>query len=162
MDYETHVRPTSARLCRNIPLWDNNKKRGKAREGLRYEKKVHEEFTRRYPSLYVPSLWLEYENAKDSYLHRCQPDGLLFNFPLSRIIVIEVKLKHTAQAYYQLRNLYLPVLSLIFPPSLWELVPCEVVKWFDPSTTFPSPTRLCREPLYASRGKNFNVHIFNE
>ena len=161
MPYEKRIRPTMARLGRHIPLWNDNKRRGKAREGLKYERLAHEELTRRYPSSYVPSLWLEYEVAEDSYMHRCQPDGLLFNFTASKIIVVEIKLKHTEQAYWQLRNLYLPVLSLIFPPRLWELVPCEVVKWFDPSTSFPVPIQLCREPSYATRGRKFHVHVWN-
>lgn len=161
MEYRELVSPTSARLCRRLPHWNNNKRRGKAREGLKYEKLVHKEFDKRYSSSYVPSLWLEYETALDSYLHRCQPDGLLFNFPAGKIIVIEIKLKHTKQAFFQLRNLYLPVLAKMFPPNLWELVPCEVVKWFDPNTPFPIPVQLCRDPSYATNGKKFHVHIFN-
>lgn len=135
--------------------------RGKPREGIRYEHKVHEEFTRRYRDSYIPSIWLEYELPNDVYLHRCQPDGLIINLNTGIITVIEVKLKHTGQAYYQLLNLYLPVLACIFPQKMWKLVPCEVVKWFDPITPFPTQVQLCPNPALATAADRFHVHIWH-
>ncbi len=159
--YSKRVRVQAARLCKNLPHWTDNKKRGRKRQGLIYEKKVHEELELLYGSSYIPSLWLEYETLNDDYLHRCQPDGLLFDFHNGRIIVIEVKLKHTEQAYWQLRNLYLPVLGLLFPPNLWKLIPCEVVKWFDPSVAFPVPVIMCEDPLLAQGEAKFNACIIS-
>lgn len=71
---------------------------------------------------------------------------------------MEIKLQHTPNAWWQLEMLYLPVLSAIFPSGDWEYALVEVVKWFDPSVSFPVTFQKLPDPLFAEPGR-FGVHI---
>jgi hypothetical protein len=78
---------------------------------------------------------------------------------IGKIIVVEMKLQHTAEAWWQLRYLYLPVLTKAFPPSLWKFAVCEVTKWYDPATVFPERVKLKAEVLDTAPDE-FGVHIW--
>jgi hypothetical protein len=91
----------------------------------------------------------------------CQPDGLLVLPARNILLIVEVKYSHTADAYWQLENLYVPVLRCFLgPANPWQIATCEVVKWFDPSTAFPTRLAMC-EDLTQVRVNAFNVHILN-
>ncbi len=138
------------------PFIQDQRRRGRRAAGIRYENLVHEEFSRRYPG-YLPSLWFNYADARgdDKW---CQTDGLIVDPWKGRIVIVEVKLQHTSVAYEQLFYIYLPVLRALFG-GIYELVCCEVVKWFDVSTLTAKRPALCAEPLKA-RTSEFNVHIW--
>ena len=157
--YQQKIRPSHAYLCKTEPFWRRRRRSSKKRQGILYEERVHEYFAEHYGPSYIPGLWVEYEVYGDIYLHRCQPDALLINVHTGIIVVIEIKLKHTEKAYYRLETLYLPVLSLLFSREYWTLVPCEVVKWFDPSCAFPVPVELCSEPSLAKDSSKFHACI---
>lgn len=84
-------------------------------------------------------------------------DGLLLTG--GRIVVCEIKLRHTVDAYFQLHNLYLPVARVVFPGM--DISLCEVVKWYDSSTAFPCAVSLI-EDLHTARPGDFSVHIRSE
>jgi hypothetical protein len=42
----------------------------------------------------------------------------------------------------------------------WEVVGCEVCKWYDPATAVPHPVTLRTNPEDALAGA-FNVHIYS-
>lgn len=91
----------------------------------------------------------------------CQFDGLLV-LPSRKVLVLcEVKYNHTSDAYWQLENVYVPVLRAFLGRSNpWQVATCEIVKWFDPSTTFPVQITLCQD-LGGAKVGAFNVHILN-
>jgi len=108
---------------------------------------------------YVPSPWFRFRTLADPRPRWCQPDGLHFDFERGRIVIVEVKLQHTIDAWWQLEHLYLPVVQFAFPVPEWELAVCEVTKWYDPATAFPVRPVLCRDILRAKR-EDFSVHIW--
>lgn len=86
----------------------------------------------------------------------CQTDGLLFQPKQFKLLIVEVKYKHTPDAYWQIENKYLPVCRWLFKD--WEISTLEIVKWFDPSTQFPAPITLRKEIEDCVPGE-FGVHI---
>lgn len=142
----------------DAPLFidESERRYGRRAEGIRYERKVHEEFLKRYPG-YLPSQWFSYADAEgdDKW---CQTDGLIIDPWRGRMVIVECKLQHTADAEKQLFRIYLPVLRALFAGT-YELACCEVVSWFDCATLTARRPKLCEEPLNAERG-SFNVHIW--
>lgn len=133
--------------------------KGSRRQGLLYEERAHGHFRERYGSAYVPGPWFRFQTSGTDAIRWCQPDALLFQPFLGRIVVLEYKLSHNPDSWWQLRNLYEPVLSRAFPPQLWQLVLCEVTKWYDPAISFPEKVSLAADPLSAAPGR-FHVHIW--
>jgi hypothetical protein len=106
----------------------------------------------------VDSPWFTFRSAGDNAIRWCQPDGLLFQPLDSLLTVIEIKLQHTSDAWWQTQQLYLPVIAQVFPPALWRYNICEIVKWFDPHTNFPWKFKMCEHPLMLAPN-TFGVHI---
>ena len=129
---------------------------GRRLEGVRYEKKVQEYLEGLYGDRYIPSPWLRF--FAGNKWRWCQPDGILLDFLHGVITVVEVKYQHTSDAWWQVRQLYIPVLRELFPEKLWRFEACEVVKWYDPATVFPENTVLALEPSMAHPA--FKIHIW--
>lgn len=125
------------------------------RQGIRYERKVHEKLAPEYEWRYLQSPWIRYQSAGDGF-HWCQPDALLFHPERGRITVLEIKLRHTDAAYRQMFDLYRPVVSHLFPA--YKVGCCEVVRWFDPEIYTSVAPALCRVPEDVNIG-TFGVHI---
>lgn len=132
---------------------------GKRREGLKYEAAVMAYLDGEFGEFFVPGPWFRFESNGGDRVRWCQPDGLIFDIVEKVIYVVEVKLKHTTDAWWQLRHLYLPVLAKIFPPEVWEYRPCEIVRWYEKDLPFPEPVTLVQSPL-ALRSGQFGVHIW--
>jgi hypothetical protein len=130
--------------------------RGARAGGIRYERKAQELLQHRYDGRYLPSPWIRF--STEGGFRLCQPDGLLFDVKRGRLTVLEIKLKHTSDTYYQLLQFYVPVLAFLFPRALWEIRCCEIVKWYDPGVAFPFPTQL-RENPEDSELDHIGVHI---
>lgn len=75
--------------------------------------------------------WIQYQNGA---LRFCQPDALLF-LPGNQIVIVEAKLTHTADAYWQLRLLYEPVLRILYPEACIHVL--EITRSFDPAVAMP-------------------------
>lgn len=104
---------------------------------------------------YIPHQWFQYQFVGQGYKF-CQTDGLLFSYKERKVLVIEIKYKHTIDAYWQLENKYVPVMKHLFKD--WEITTCEIVKWFDPSTPFPVLAILKKDILTIGPSE-FGVHI---
>jgi hypothetical protein len=83
---------------------------------------------------------------------------LLFQPKQQKVLIIEVKYKHTVDAYWQLEDKYVPVMRSIFRD--WEISTLEIVKWYDPSTSFPVEVKL-QKHILNSKPSEFGVHIWN-
>jgi hypothetical protein len=135
------------------------KYRGLVKKGIEYEQALNRFLLERFESLYVPSPWFKFQELGSQKVRWCQPDGLLFLPLMSRIVIVEAKLKHTSDAWWQVRHLYLPVIAHMFPPDSWSYSVVEVVQWYDRDTPFPEKVTLCHDVLVAEPGE-FGVHIW--
>lgn len=148
-------RVLSANFCQPPAL---RKKRytGRRLEGVRYERKVHAYLEDFYGERYLPSPWLRFFTG--GAWRWCQPDALLLDLARGIITIVEVKYQHTSDAWWQVRQLYEPVLRQMFPADLWTFEVCEVVKWYDPAVVFPEKTVLAQEVCMSHSA--FKIHIY--
>jgi hypothetical protein len=118
--------------------------KGRAKAGVVYEKKFHREMAARHGTNYHSNLWFHYQLNGD--WRWCQPDGVLIDHSTepSTITIFECKLKHTAQSYWQLKNLYLPVLKAAFS-TLFTFKLIEVCRDYDPATPYPALAPVLRK-----------------
>ena len=150
-----------ARLCPRPDWLPKREKHTHAQSlGIRYERRVHERMYQLYPDHYLDSPWFIYREKGSSKNRYCQPDGLLFDIAQGRIVIVEVKFKHCAMAWWQLNSGYLPIVRAAFAPhGEFDISLCEVCRWYDPELTMPAMPRLCRDVALSPLGR-FNVHIF--
>lgn len=98
---------------------------------------------------YVPNQWIKFHN--DRGMQFCQPDGF-FKFK-DHILLVEIKLRHSIQAFYQLRDLYSPLLQKYFDLP----VRCvEIVKWFDPLVFWPEKILFAETPPWLTEIESFD------
>ena len=107
--------------------------------------------------------WIKFKSANQpgKFLW-CQPDALILNIRLGTINIVEIKLRHTSDAWWQIRSLYEPVVRRIFGKE-WEYLPIEIVKWFDPHTKFPERLEFVKDVIdipMLSPGK-FHIYVWN-
>lgn len=150
---------TTARFSSSPPPFLNRPaRRGKKRQGILYENRVHDHFERAYDVGYWRSPWVIFD---DRHRHNrwCQPDAIHIDARTGRITIFEVKYQHCAQAWFQLFHLYSPVIEFLFPKPAWSVGCVEVVKWYDPHTATPAMPILRENPL-DTVGDAFCVHIW--
>lgn len=103
---------TKAEFMPEGPWGDEPKLKGRAAEGIRYQKKVHEEFSALgvQGKLYEGP-WIRFSDAYGT--HWCQPDHVLD--ARDRVVVAESKLslRRLDTAVVQLTKLYRPCLELL-------------------------------------------------
>lgn len=126
--------------------------------GIKYEKAINLRLEGEFGSSYLASPWFRFSDSLEARPSFCQPDGLLFLPEEGKIVIVEIKLRHCVEAWWQLRHKYERVVAAVFPLDLWGISTCEVVKWYDPSTVFPEPIALCPYIEKAPYDR-FNVHI---
>ena len=149
---------TSSRLSNTPPPFLSTRKATGARQaGLRYERQVNDILLSKYSERYLPAAWFIFKS--DNSPRWCQPDGLLIDIMVGRIIVIEIKHSITDRAWWWLNDLYIPVVRKAFGPA-WSLTTVTIVKWFDPKVLLPEPPVMCKDIEHATPGQNA-VHILN-
>lgn len=148
---DTGPRPLIKRKSRYTPV---------QKLGMGFERKVQENLFNRFDN-YVPSPWIRFlergESARRRRWRWCQPDGFFIDYTAGRISIVEIKLRHTSGAWWQIRRLYEPVLKHLFGPA-WSFTPIEVVKWYDGTVPFPEFHGLSPDPRGLADGR-FGVHI---
>jgi hypothetical protein len=127
--------------------------------GIRYEYKAQDYLEALYPVHYVRSPWLMFRLKGEPIPRFCQPDGIIVEPERSRIIIVEIKLRHCAEAYTQVTGIYAPVLRKIFPPP-WGFRFVELTRWYDPAVSFPAPIQKLSDISLVPGGR-FGVHIWN-
>lgn len=131
-------------------------KKAAFRRGLKYEQAASAALIKDYSVFWQPARWFEYLPEGCERSRYCQVDGLL---DLAALVICEIKLRHTPDSFFQLNNLYLPVVQAAFPERSVAL--CEIVKWYDPLTAFPCQVELL-EDLRLAKPHKFSVHILSE
>ena len=103
--------------------------------GLRYERKALKHLAALHPNFleHLPFIFIS-EGARKTAI----PDGICFAKSLDHLTIIEIKLKHSVEAWQQLNLLYLPVVKRAFPNHKIKLL--EVVRWFEPNLVLPDKT----------------------
>jgi hypothetical protein len=139
------------------------KAKGSRAAGLSYERKARKLLEELHGRDGLSGPWLRFASKQNARLTFCQPDFVVIDRYLLRCTVFEIKLKHTSDAWWQVRQLYIPVLRALLPPS-FTFHAVELVKWFDPHTSFPETFRYL-DALDAGRlaslGDEFHVHIWS-
>lgn len=107
-------------------------KKGSKGQGIRFEKKVNQKLVEEYPG-YVPSLPLAFA-VSGSGKKMAIPDGVLVTE--KEIVVVEIKLRHCAEAWHQLRRLYFPLIEAATGRSPRLL---EICQNYTPGLDFPEP-----------------------
>lgn len=102
------------------------------RAGIRYERKVIKFLSKEFGDNFTPSQWFRYANFINAPRF-CQVDGLIRLNNL--LIVCEIKVNFSSDAWWQLRHLYEPVVKLALAPERLALM--VVCKSFDPAVPFP-------------------------
>ena len=135
--------------------------KGRRADGIRYETKAQEKVLQSRADTYASSPWFRFRSKGCARFYYCQPDGLDFDINRGLITIVEFKLQHTSNAWWQTRKLYEPVVKYVFG-DIWEYAVIEIVKWYDPHTSFPENIRLTPDLSFKNilPGK-FHLHIWN-
>jgi hypothetical protein len=152
----------SAKLLSEQPSFiRRGKVAAKFATGVRYERKVGEYLElwalgRAEISLRLGQ-WMQFKDRSGT--RWCQVDAL-WAVPAKRLALIcEIKYQHTADAWWQLKHLYIPVLGKALPG--YTLGMLEIVHWLDPGVVWPEEYRRVSgldECLYDA---TVNVTILN-
>ena len=118
---------------------------------MKYELAAHEHFRSLFPG-WRANQWIHFSDASGA--RWCQPDG--FADLGDRLLLVEFKYQHTAEAWEQLRLVYGPLLEYIFGK---RVVILETVKWFDCAVVCPEPVNLVADPREWA-GEALGVHIW--
>src|SRR3990172_5908545 len=99
--------------------------------GLRFEREALSFLCSVYPGFFVPRPWFRYMVTGENELRWCQPDGLLFSPRSGVLTIVEIKIRHTNDAWQKLSGLYASVVQALFPSQLWQVALCEFTRMFD-------------------------------
>ena len=138
------------------------KPKGSRAEGVRYEAKVQEFLRSKFPpESLISSPWFVFKSGSHAARDRfCQPDALLIDSEAKHVTIIEIKLQHTAFAWWQVRQLYEPVLRRVYTNHTFSAL--EIVKWLDPNIAFPETFYYAESVEDRGSGTSkFGVHIFD-
>lgn len=108
------------------------------KNGIRYEKKARAMLSTAVP-MAVFSQWFSYMDG-GKFPRKCQPDAYLEVPELRLLTIYEIKNSHSADAWWQLRYLYSPVLQAWRPSYHINVV--EITRACDPNVAFPEPIHL--------------------
>lgn len=97
---------------------------------------MHEHLEEVFSNKVILGPWIKFTSKGRERPLYCQPDAIILDIRRGTITVVEIKIKHTSDAWWQLRRLYTPVVQHIFGEG-WTYIVLEIAKWFDPHTRFP-------------------------
>lgn len=141
--------------CTNPHGASRSRRSGAQKAGLAYQRRVGDYLRLvRNPDSISSSPWFHYldSSSRRSY---CQPDFLVAD--VLQVLVVEVKLRWTTDAWWQLRKLYLPVVAKAFPDR--HPVPLCITRSYDPSAQIPEEVNLVDGIDLCSPDK-FNVLVW--
>lgn len=115
-----------------------SRKTGAQRAGLSYQKKVGRFLSAHAdPGTVVDGPWFAF-NDDSLPLHYCQPDFLLLS--ISEVVVVEVKIRWTSDAWWQLRKLYAPVVQKHYPSRTVSVL--TISRGYDPAIRCPEEVSI--------------------
>jgi len=163
------IRPADHVVCASLsseaPSFASRpgRSRGAKAAGLRFEAKAKAQLQEDFGDQWIPGPWFRYYNGGvDGNLQErwCQPDGLVIDADRGLLTIVEIKLGHVADAWWQLYRLYLPVVQEVFGED-WTYHCCEYVRYFDVVVAFPVEVTIAATVTDRAPG-GFNVVIKSE
>ena len=147
---ELHAPLLNASPCFGSSPTNSKGSNASARRGLRFEAKVLKEFQALYGSRFISQFPFFFQEEMTAQLRRGQrgkiiTDGLLFSSDWQKVCVVEVKLRHTADAYFQTTKFYKPIIEKAFG-SCFEVFTLEVVQQYDPRVRLPAQRAVVLSP----------------
>ena len=130
----------TVRISETAPSFQKPKLlKGKFRKGIEYEVAAQNFLKQRYPKEVFSSVWFNFtEKRKASIRDRwCQVDCIHLDKINKVITIFEMKLKHTARAWWQLHTLYYPVVTQAFGNDFTYRV-VEMTTFHDPDIQYPT------------------------
>lgn len=123
-----------ARYCAPPPFANRQPVRQTAaqRTGVLYEEKalkMLEQWAGKHRYHFKAKPWIEYEDCVGRP-HYCQPDCLLLSLDTDNLLVVEIKLRHTRDAFKQLHT-YTEMVQVLHPQ--FTISPLELCRYFDKS-----------------------------
>lgn len=109
-------------------------KKGAKGNGIRFERKVNATLEARFP-FYLSSVPFKFFTEHRSGV--CILDGMLVTDRC--VIIVEVKLRHCYDAWFQLRRLYAPVVGKALGKQVRLL---EICQFYEPELVFPEPVLI--------------------
>lgn len=135
-----------------------------AKLGLRFEGKVLKAIAALHQTCLITGVPISFQRKHGEFYRRAElaiPDALLIH-PASRtLLVVEVKLRHSTDAWLQLNRFYLPLLRKIVGDSL-VLRAVEICRYYDPSVKLPVGKELILklEDAFKIKGEKHPVLIW--
>ncbi len=111
---------------------------GFAQRGLRFERKVVKWFEATYPSRFLAGLPFTFQTSRKRGM--AVPDGLLFSPDWRTCCIVEVKLSHCSDAWWQMEAFYKPIVAEALHG--YRVICLEVCKSYDPWVKLPRPSEL--------------------
>lgn len=139
----------------NVPA---RKKSVAQRAGLAYQKKVGGHLRSCiWPRYVVDGPWFAFSDRTPGR-HYCQPDFLIMDYTkgAQEILIVEVKLRWTSDAWWQLRRLYEPVVGRANSGAAISVL-C-ITKSFDPAVRCEEEVALI-DSLEDAKPEAFNVLV---
>lgn len=161
LDFLPVGRVTWAKFADNPPdfiLRARARTRGRKRAGMLYEARVHE-YLAEATQFYLPGPWIIFTEEGSARKRWSQPDALILDFMRGRCTIVEVKLKHTDRAWWQIRRQYEPLLQRLLPQG-WQFSALEIAQWVDPHLPFPEKITWVDHPTEVPIGA-FGVQVFS-
>lgn len=120
------------------------------RLGLKFEALVCKELGKRFGRRFAPACPISFQEihrGPHSYSRPSTaiPDGLLLSGDSRSLCIIEIKLRHSYDAWAQLNRFYLPLLRRIVGTSL-VLRTLEICRYYDPGVSLPGGTEVILKP----------------
>ena len=115
------------------------------KRGARFEEKVVASLSAAYGTQFLAGLPFSFQTC--SKRGRAIPDGLLFSSDWKSVVVVEIKLRHSGDAWWQLERFYLPIVRESLRPL--NVTTLEVCRYYDPAVRLPRPVAFVNEALEA-------------
>ncbi len=126
--------------------------------GIRYQKKAEARLLESFPKA---QLQPHFKFSTPSGTESCFPDALIDLG--TTVVIVEIKLRHTYDGWFQLTHLYLPVLSKVYQGATFLRL--EVCKNYDPLVCLPEEYELTVDPLKwveSSSRKSFAIAVWGK
>lgn len=153
-----------ARGCSDATLLEfklkhpNSRRSPAQRAGLAYEKKALNNLEIELPYKLLRHPAFSFRNGT-RLVEYAIPDAIYLHDNI--LTIFEVKLKHTADAWYQLNNLYRPIISRAYPGL--EINLCEICRDYDPEVRLASSQQIIENiEAFVSRAQSdYGIFLYS-
>ena len=114
-------------------------RKASAKAGLKFEDKVCKELQAAFGPRFARAVPISFQEEHSHSFSRpafAIPDGLLLSGDGRSLLCIEIKLRHSSDAWFQLNRFYLPILRRVVGNSL-RLFGAEICLHYDPAARVP-------------------------